>query len=103
MWRALTEERGIGGRDQIWEHPDLLPTAEDLDDPEGFVRGRPELDLSGLTEDGTTAGPDAEPPAGPEPAGGTGPAGETGPGGEPETGSQPNLSTGPLRPAHLHR
>ena len=49
MWRALTEERGIGGRDQIWEHPDLLPTAEDLDDPEGFVRGRPELDLSGLT------------------------------------------------------
>src|SRR6478672_13409037 len=55
MWRALTETRGIGGRDQVWGHPDLLPTAEDLDDPEGFVRGRPELDLSGLTEDGGAA------------------------------------------------
>ena len=46
MWQALTEERGTSGRDQIWEHPDLLPTAEDLEDPEGFARGRPELDLS---------------------------------------------------------
>src|SRR5215467_8864593 len=49
MWRALTEDREISGRDQIWEHPDLLPTAEDLEDPEGFVRGRPELDLSDLS------------------------------------------------------
>src|SRR5215469_13660243 len=46
---TLTEARGIRGRDEIWSHPDLLPTAEDLDDPEGFVRGHPELDLSTLT------------------------------------------------------
>src|SRR5215470_11904465 len=61
MWRALTEARGIRGRDEIWSHPDLLPTAEDLDDPEGFVRGHPEIDLSTLT--GTDAA--AEDPAPP--------------------------------------
>ena len=25
------------GRDALWAHPDLLPSAEDLDDPAGFV------------------------------------------------------------------
>ena len=65
MWRALTQERGTSGRDQIWEHPDLLPTAQDLEDPEGFVHGRPELDLSDLSSldggDETAAEPDAKP------------------------------------------
>ena len=61
MWRALTEARGIRGRDEIWSHPDLLPTAEDLEDPEGFVRGHPELDLSALTET-EAAGEDARQP-----------------------------------------
>jgi putative hydrolase len=50
IWEALTQERGIAGRDAIWAHPDLLPTADDFDDPDGFVRGRPELDISGLAE-----------------------------------------------------
>lgn len=36
LWAALKKERGIEGRDAIWHHPDLLPTAEDLDDPLGF-------------------------------------------------------------------
>ncbi|MBE4719432.1 zinc-dependent metalloprotease [Pseudarthrobacter sp. AB1] len=36
LWAALKDERGIAGRDAIWQHPDLLPTAEDLDDPQGF-------------------------------------------------------------------
>jgi hypothetical protein len=36
----LKEERGIEGRDAIWHHPDLLPTAEDLDDPKGFSSRR---------------------------------------------------------------
>ena len=67
MWRALTDERGSSGRDQIWEHPDLLPTADDLDDPEGFARGRPELDLSDLSglDSGADAG-SAEPEAKPD-------------------------------------
>jgi putative hydrolase len=46
IWQALTSERGVAGRDKVWSHPDLLPTAEDFDDPEGFLRGRPELDIS---------------------------------------------------------
>ncbi len=46
IWEGLTAERGITGRDGIWAHPDLLPTADDFDDPGGFVHGRPELDIS---------------------------------------------------------
>jgi len=71
MWRALTEARGIRGRDEIWSHPDLLPTAEDLDDPEGFVRGHPELDLSTLT--GTDAAADDTAPPGDQAAPGDAP------------------------------
>ena len=52
IWRGLTDARGIAGREAIWSHPDLLPTTEDLDDPEGFVRGRPELDISDLEAEG---------------------------------------------------
>ncbi len=51
IWQGLTAERGVTGRDAIWAHPDLLPTADDFDDPEGFVRGRPELDISDLSGD----------------------------------------------------
>jgi hypothetical protein len=40
LWATLKEERGIDGRDAIWHHPDLLPTAEDLDDPKGFSARR---------------------------------------------------------------
>ncbi len=36
LWATLKNERGIEGRDAIWHHPDLMPTAEDLDDPAGF-------------------------------------------------------------------
>ena len=37
LWWGVTERHGIGGRDGIWAHPDLLPTADDLDDPLGFA------------------------------------------------------------------
>ena len=37
LWRMLGEHRGLRGRDAVWNHPDLVPTAEDLDDPEGFA------------------------------------------------------------------
>jgi putative hydrolase len=46
VWRRLTDERGINGREAVWSHPDLLPTADDLDDPAGFVSGRGELSMS---------------------------------------------------------
>jgi putative hydrolase len=50
IWAGLTTERGITGRDAIWAHPDLLPTADDFDDPDGYVRGRPEIDISDFEE-----------------------------------------------------
>jgi putative hydrolase len=52
LWWAVTERRGVSGRDAIWSHPDLLPTADDLDDPLGFGEKEAEFtapdDLSGL-------------------------------------------------------
>jgi putative hydrolase len=37
LWRKLTDQQGIEDRDALWGHPDLLPTADDLDDPARFV------------------------------------------------------------------
>ncbi len=71
IWRQLTEVRGTTGRDAVWAHPDLLPTDEDFDDPDGFVRGRPELDMSALEEAVGGGEPsDEERPGGGEPGGG---------------------------------
>jgi putative hydrolase len=47
LWASLTDARGVDGRDALWEHPDMLPTASDLDDPDGFVH-REHLDFSEL-------------------------------------------------------
>lgn len=50
FWAAARGIRGIGGRDAIWSHPDLMPSAEDLADPPAFF-GRDELvDVSDLEE-----------------------------------------------------
>ncbi|MEU5185927.1 zinc-dependent metalloprotease [Streptomyces klenkii] len=45
LWASLADARGPEGRDGLWEHPDMLPTAADLDDPDGFVH-REHLDFS---------------------------------------------------------
>ncbi|KRV47114.1 hydrolase [Wenjunlia vitaminophila] len=47
LWASLTDARGSDGRDALWGHPDMLPTAEDLDDPDGFVH-REQVDFSEL-------------------------------------------------------
>lgn len=61
LWRALFNERGLEGRDAIWGHPDLLPAAEDLDDPAAFARGgSAPLDLSGLDVPGEASGDDTD-------------------------------------------
>jgi putative hydrolase len=39
LWGSLRTRQGIEARDGVWMHPDLLPTAEDLDDPLGFREG----------------------------------------------------------------
>jgi len=50
IWQGLTQARGVDGRDALWAHPDLLPAADDLENPDGFVHGQPELDISDLEE-----------------------------------------------------
>jgi putative hydrolase len=37
MWKAVTDAAGGETRDHLWSHPDLLPTAEDLDNPANLV------------------------------------------------------------------
>ncbi len=36
LWGSLRSRHGHEARDAVWAHPDLLPTAADLDDPLGF-------------------------------------------------------------------
>ncbi|MGO0576677.1 zinc-dependent metalloprotease [Ornithinimicrobium panacihumi] len=40
LWAALEDARGASGRDEAWGHPDVAPTAADLDDPLGYVERR---------------------------------------------------------------
>ena len=81
IWRRLTEVRGVAGRDAVWGHPDLLPTDEDFDDPEGFVQGRPDWDMSALEEATGGTGDDESP--------GDAPAGGAEPGDGPPEGGTP--------------
>lgn len=37
LWERLTSAAGIDARDAVWQHPDLLPSAKDLDEPAGFI------------------------------------------------------------------
>ncbi|MCD0482835.1 zinc-dependent metalloprotease [Streptacidiphilus sp. ASG 303] len=91
LWASLADARGLEGRDALWGHPDMLPTADDLDDPDGFVH-REELDLSGFDfsdlEKPGTAGQAQEGGSGrengPGPEKGTGP---TPPGEDPDGGT----------------
>ncbi|MDT4892938.1 MAG: hypothetical protein QOE97_1973 [Pseudonocardiales bacterium] len=68
LWWAVTEKHGVSGRDALWAHPDLLPTAEDLDDPLGFADTISAGQLSdeslaeavnAAIEEATASGPDA--------------------------------------------
>jgi putative hydrolase len=37
MWQSVTDAVGVAGRDALWDYPDLMPTAEDIDDPAALV------------------------------------------------------------------
>jgi putative hydrolase len=51
LWAALGEARGTEGRDAVWAHPDLMPTAADLDDPTAFVEAKDaDIDITDFTE-----------------------------------------------------
>src|SRR5689334_1946771 len=43
LWAAVRDARGIDGRDNLWSHPDLMPSTADLDDPIGFAQHAGEL------------------------------------------------------------
>ncbi len=37
LWERLTDAVGSDARDGVWQHPDLLPGSDDLDEPAGFI------------------------------------------------------------------
>lgn len=37
MWRAVTDAVGPAARDALWDYPDLMPGADDIDDPAALV------------------------------------------------------------------
>jgi putative hydrolase len=37
MWRAVTDAVGPAARDALWDYPDLMPSASDIDDPAALV------------------------------------------------------------------
>ena len=48
MWQRLTDAVGDEKRDELWSHPDLVPTGADIDDPTALIAritaGTPEPD-----------------------------------------------------------
>ncbi len=50
LWERLTQAAGIDARDAVWQHPDLLPSADDLDEPAGFIDRVIGGDTSGIDE-----------------------------------------------------
>ncbi|WP_197517049.1 zinc-dependent metalloprotease [Mycobacterium sp. E2699] len=50
LWERLTEAVGADARDAVWQHPDLLPGADDLDEPAGFIDRVIGGDTSGIDE-----------------------------------------------------
>jgi putative hydrolase len=51
LWERLTEAAGIDRRDGVWQHPDLLPAASDLDEPAAFIDRIIGGDTSGMDSD----------------------------------------------------
>ncbi|NJC69573.1 zinc-dependent metalloprotease [Planosporangium thailandense] len=43
LWAALTEHRGVSGRDALWGHPDLLPDEDAFADPQTYAQSSLEL------------------------------------------------------------
>jgi putative hydrolase len=52
LWRTLAQRSSITQRDKYWDHPDLLPDADALTDPEAFLTrsGNTDWDISSLND-----------------------------------------------------
>ncbi|MGX1934911.1 zinc-dependent metalloprotease [Microbacterium resistens] len=122
MWRAVTDAVGIAERDALWDYPDLMPDASDIDDPSALVarlqaRARGEEpqpdemdealarlldgdDFSGADSDAATSEEAGSSPARPE----TGPGdpdvdqGEDGPVDDGRDGTDPHDGSGGEKP-----
>lgn len=74
LWGALRATEGAAARDAVWAHPDLLPTAADLDDPLAFAqrtRAADDVDVDSAEFDAALAAlldADGGDPAGPDSA-----------------------------------
>lgn len=55
LWERLTEAAGVDARDAVWQHPDLVPTSTDLDEPAGFIDRVIGGDTGGLDIDAAIA------------------------------------------------
>jgi putative hydrolase len=70
LWHRLTQAAGVDARDAVWQHPDLLPDSEDLDDSAAFIDRVIGGDTSGIDEAiaeferGTDSGPGRNDPGG---------------------------------------
>lgn len=66
LWAALTEHRGIAGRDALWGHPDLMPDAEAFGDPDAYARneGGGDVNFDELFEELSKNDPPEEKPEG---------------------------------------
>ena len=72
LWSALESQGGQDARDEAWGHPDVAPTAADLDDPLGYAGRRAsggedsltisDEDIERLLSSGEAAGEADEPP-----------------------------------------
>jgi putative hydrolase len=69
MWQQVTDAVGNDGRDALWSHPDVVPTAEDIDDPTALIAritsGAPQPDdidqaIEDLLNDDSTERPHEE-------------------------------------------
>ncbi|HEY0119586.1 MAG TPA: zinc-dependent metalloprotease [Cellulomonas sp.] len=55
LWAAIAAERGQSGRDAVWTHPDLMPSAADLDDPSGYAARQRDADAESAALDAAIA------------------------------------------------
>jgi len=89
MWRAVTDAVGPAGRDALWDYPDLMPTADDIDDPQSLIarlqaRARGEQPARDEMDEALDALLRGEVPPADEPGAGDSPSDD-----EPPQGPQP--------------
>ncbi|GAA4546680.1 zinc-dependent metalloprotease [Amycolatopsis samaneae] len=50
LWKLVGDQHGVEQRDRLWSHPDLMPTAADLDEPLDFAERLGSGDVDPIAE-----------------------------------------------------